>query len=328
MIVLNGEPFVRYNLRALYPFAHQIIVVEGACPAAAGVATPDGHSRDGTLAVLRDFQSREDLERKLLIVTAEDEGHPDGFWPGEKLQQSQAYARRATGDYLWQVDSDEFYQPRDMAAVLRRLGEDQAITAVSFPAIYFWGGFDYTVDGWYVRSHVHIYHRLFQWGPGYRYVNHRPPTVWDEKGQDLRTLRPLTGEEMEAAGVFLYHYCLLLPKQVAEKCEYYGRAQWANRGRAVQWAEDNFMRLGNPYRVHNVYEFPSWLDRFKGTHPPVIQDMRRDFAAGRIHTPLRRTEDIERLLQSPVYAVRKHYLKLRGWWDRRNKARLKGRTGS
>ena len=31
MIVLNGEPFVRYNLRALYPFAHQIIVVEGVC---------------------------------------------------------------------------------------------------------------------------------------------------------------------------------------------------------------------------------------------------------------------------------------------------------
>jgi hypothetical protein len=29
MIVLNGEPFLRYNLRVLYPFAHQIIVVEG-----------------------------------------------------------------------------------------------------------------------------------------------------------------------------------------------------------------------------------------------------------------------------------------------------------
>ena len=50
MIVLNGEPFIRYNLRALYPFAHQIIVVEGAAPAAANIATGDGHSSDGTLA--------------------------------------------------------------------------------------------------------------------------------------------------------------------------------------------------------------------------------------------------------------------------------------
>ncbi|MFC1960142.1 hypothetical protein ACFLYO_05490 [Chloroflexota bacterium] len=28
MIVLNGLPFVSYNLRALYPFAHRIIAVE------------------------------------------------------------------------------------------------------------------------------------------------------------------------------------------------------------------------------------------------------------------------------------------------------------
>jgi hypothetical protein len=42
IIVLNGEPFTRYNLRALYPFAHEIIVVEEASPAAAHAATPDG----------------------------------------------------------------------------------------------------------------------------------------------------------------------------------------------------------------------------------------------------------------------------------------------
>ena len=29
IIVFNGEPFTRYCLRALYPFAHEIIVVEG-----------------------------------------------------------------------------------------------------------------------------------------------------------------------------------------------------------------------------------------------------------------------------------------------------------
>ena len=34
IIVLNGEPFTRYCLRSLYPFAHEIIVVEGAVTAA------------------------------------------------------------------------------------------------------------------------------------------------------------------------------------------------------------------------------------------------------------------------------------------------------
>ena len=69
IIVLNGEPFTRYSLRALYPFAYEIILVEGACRAAAGAATGDGHSTDATLEVLADFKTREDPENKALIVT-------------------------------------------------------------------------------------------------------------------------------------------------------------------------------------------------------------------------------------------------------------------
>ena len=61
IIVLNGEPFIRYNLRSLYRFAHEIIVVEGASEHAADVATEDGHSVDGTLEVLHRFKAEEDL---------------------------------------------------------------------------------------------------------------------------------------------------------------------------------------------------------------------------------------------------------------------------
>lgn len=150
IIVLNGHPFTRDRL-ALYPFAHQIIVVEGATKNAAAIAGSDGHSTDGTLETLRDFKVREDPQDKLIIVTAEDEGHPNGFWPGEKDEQSRAYARRATGDYLWQVDVDEFYKSRDMQAVLDMLRDRPDITAVSFKQIAFWGGFEYVTDGWYLR---------------------------------------------------------------------------------------------------------------------------------------------------------------------------------
>ena len=74
VIVLNGEPFTAYTLRSLYPFAHEIIVVEGAAPGSVNVATADGHSRDGTLATLRRFKADEDPDQKVTIVTAEDEG--------------------------------------------------------------------------------------------------------------------------------------------------------------------------------------------------------------------------------------------------------------
>lgn len=303
VIVLNGEPFTRYCLRSLYPFAHQIIVVEGAASAAASLATPDGHSTDGTLEALDSFKAEEDPEGKLQIVIK------DGLW-SEKDEQSQAYAERATGDYLWQVDIDEFYKPEDMRAVLHMLRGDPQITVVSFKQISFWGGFDYIVDGWYLRRGAEIYHRLFRWGPGYQYVTHRPPTIQDPQGRDLRQLKWVDGHVLAQHGIFLYHYSLLFPKQVVEKCEYYGSATWARRGKARLWANEIFMELRNPYRVHNVYDYPGWLERFSGEHPSEIKALRADIEAGRISIETRRTDDIDRLLLSPRYRTGRFLLKL------------------
>ncbi len=296
IIVLNGEPFTRYCLRALYPFAHEIIVVEGANPSAAAQATPDGHSRDGTLETLYRFKAEEDPANKVQIVVR------DGFW-SEKDEQSQAYAARATGDYLWQVDIDEFYHPHDMQRILAMLRDDPTITAMSFRQIKFWGGFDYTVDSWYARRGAEIFHRLFKWGPGYRYVSHRPPTVQNDQGQDLRQIKWLNGYSLAQQGILLYHYSLLLPQQVLEKSDYYGKAAWAQRPRSQEWAEEVFMRLRRPYRVHNVYDSPSWLERFAGEHPPAISQLRADIVAGRVVVELRQTDDIERLLRSPFYRL-------------------------
>lgn len=305
MIVLNGEPFVRYNLRALYPFAHEIIVVEGAAPAAVGVATPDGHSRDGTLETLHRFKAEEDPDDKLQIVTR------DGFWTGEKDEMSQAYAARATGDYLWQVDSDEFYHPDDMRAVLDLLRADQSITAVSFKTRTFWGGFEAVTDGYYLRDGGDEFHRLFKWGPGYSYTTHRPPTVTDPAGRDLRTLCWLDGAALARRGIVMYHYSLVFPKQVLDKSDYYDRAAWVARSKYRAWAERTFLRLEDPFHVHNVYTYPSWLERYRGPHPPQIEALRRDIATGAIDVALRPTDDINRLLRSPVYRVKRAALKAR-----------------
>jgi len=302
MIVLNGEPFLRYNLRALYPFAHQIIVVEGASPAAASISGPDGHSTDGTLETLRRFRQSEDLDGKLVVVTAEDEGHPDGFWPGEKDEQSNAYARRATGNYLWQVDVDEFYLPGDMEKVIAFLSGNPEEIAVSFKMVTFWGGLGYVTDGWYLRRGAGIYHRLFRWGPGFRYASHRPPMVENERGVDLRKIRHVNGHAMfRRLGILLYHYSLLFPKQVFEKCRYYSNVFPEARRDAERWAQENYMRLGNPFRVHNVYAEPSWLERFPGEHPPQILRMMEDIRKGDVREECRRVEDIEEVLASLTY---------------------------
>lgn len=311
IIVLNGEPFLRYNLRAIYPFAHQIVVAEGASPHAAHAATPDGHSRDGTLETLRRFQAEEDPDGKLIVVTAEDEGHPSGFWPGEKDEQSRAYAARATGDWLWQIDVDEFYQPEDMAWISAHLLTRPDLAAVSFRQIPFWGSLDWFADGWYLRyGDGREFHRLFRWGPGYRYATHRPPTVLDPRGVDLRRVGWVRAHELARRSIRLYHYSLLFPRQVSQKTHYYASLF----GRNPAWAQRSYTTLQNPYRVHTVDRYPSWLERYRGQHPPQAQAMWDDIRSGAYGAtfPLRPTDDIERLHASPSYRLGRALLRLVG----------------
>ncbi|MEF3274185.1 MAG: glycosyltransferase family 2 protein [Chloroflexus sp.] len=307
MIVLNGEPFLRYNLRAIYPFAHQIIVAEGASPRAAHAATADGHSLDGTLQTLYQFKAEEDPDDKLIIVTAEMYGHPNGFWPGEKDEQSRAYAERATGDWLWQIDVDEFYHPTDMARVAAFLQQHPDTTCLCFRAYHFWGGFDYLADGglfWH-RQHQGEpwgrYRRVFRWQPGYRYDSHRPPTIVDERGRNI-TRRRL--RYADAFGVWMYHYFMVFPHQFIRKGAYYQNQPWERERGRLQKNLDLLTELNyaNGLRIMDQYGTQNWLTRFVGQHPPAIEALRADIAAGKVAVTLRPTDDIERLLADPHYA--------------------------
>jgi hypothetical protein len=323
MIVLNGEPFLRYNLRALYPYAHQIIVAEGASPLAASAASPDGHSTDGTLHLLRQFKQEEDPENKLTIVTAEDEGHPNGFWPGEKDEQSQAYARRATGDWLWQVDIDEFYQPDDMARLCDYLQLNPVVTCLTFNAHHFWGGFDYEATGGIYRSIRFqgepggAYRRVFRWGDGYRYKTHRPPTVLDDQGRD--TARQMLHNVTRVLGIRMYHYSMVFPFQMSSKSAYYQNRGSVGKGMV---ARNNSLAKGvdlrSGIRLSRQFGTYNWLVRFQGIHPPAIQWLRRDINEGRLQVELRRVDDIEALLVNPQYLARIRWLnlleQLRSYW--------------
>lgn len=311
MIVLNGEPFISYNLRSLYPFAHQIVVVEGACPSAAKVATVDGHSRDGTLDTIRRYKDEEDPANKLVIVTAELEGHSDGFWT-EKDEMSQAYASRATGNYLWQVDSDEFYKPEDMCSILEMLKCDPSISEVSFRTLTFWGGLKFRVDGILLRLGDQDFHRLFSWKPGYRYLTHRPPTVVDEHGKNIINFKSISAEQLAKREILLYHYEYLFPIQVQNKAEYYSKAPHCKGLRPNEhWVETCYMSLHKPFRVHNIYRWLSWLERFSGSHPPIIVKMVDDVSVGKFpFISKRHTSDIDILLNSKRYALGINLLKI------------------
>ena len=293
---MNGEPFTRYLLRTLYHFAHEIIVVEGACPGA--VASGDGHSLDRTVEVLQEFKEREDPEDKVVIVQR------DGLW-AEKTEQSQAFAQRATGDYLWICDIDEFYTPDMLAIVVGKLRDHPEIDMLSFGQVTFWGGIQYVADsyifrrGWW-RDGVA---RVFKWKDGYTYVNHRPVVIADAHGTDLRKGLWLRRRDTERWGVRMLHYSLLFPQQVVDKCRYYQAASWNGSTEATEWARTCWIALEHPFRVHNVYQSPSWLERYDGVQPPQILAMMEDVAKGVLQVETRRTDDIEALLDSRSYHV-------------------------
>jgi len=310
IIVLNGEPFIRYCLRSIYPFAYEIIVVEGGHEDVKSVCTSDGHSIDTTLETLYKFKEEEDPENKLTIVTK------NGFWPHKdelgrsRTAQSRAYAERATGEYLWQIDIDEFYKKEDMEYVIRMLQESSDITAVTFPAYTFWGSINYICDSWSIRRGGEFYNRLFKWNQKYKYLTHEPPTVIDENGIDLHQKKWVSGKKMKKRNIYMYHYSLLFPWQVQQKVRVYKEEKPEGCSELVEWAENNYFKLGNPKRVHNLYQFPSWLQRFKGTHPDQVISMMKDINEEKVKAEIRRTDDVELLLNSNKYKLDRMILKV------------------
>ena len=294
IIVLNGEPFTRYCLRALYPYAHQIIVVEGAVRGAAAIATEDGHSSDNTLHVLQKFKSEEDPDNKVLIITT------DGFW-SEKDDMSRAYLSHATGDYLWHVDIDEFYLPKDIEYILSMLSAEPDIGTVSFMHYAFWGSPHYQVGSTYLMRGAGETPRIFRISTGYTILTHRPMTVLDDNNIDVRHRKWIRGKQLETLGIQMYHYTLLFPKQVRDKISYYSTWSLERCKHLKEWMNNNYFGLTDPFNLFTVNDYPGWLEPYDGLHPPQITAMWKDIQDGRIDAELHPLKGIPELVNNPKY---------------------------
>jgi hypothetical protein len=126
----------------------------------------------------------------------------------------------------------------------------------------------------------------------------------------LRSLKTVDGHFLARRGIVLYHYSLLFPKQVIEKCQYYATADWSRRAKDQQWARETFLQLRHPYQVHNIHRLPSWLERYSGSHPPQIGALFKDIEEGRIAVKMRQTQDIEKLVDTRRYRLGRAVLKL------------------
>ena len=118
-IVLNAasilpKGMLEAQLKHLYSFSDEIFITEGATKAAdhywdgdTSWLTMDGHSTDETLNIIKCFP---DPENKITVIQKK------GFWNG-KTEMCNEWSKRARGDYLWQIDSDEFYHEKDLKII-------------------------------------------------------------------------------------------------------------------------------------------------------------------------------------------------------------------
>ena len=315
IIVLNGEPFVRYCLKSIYPFAYEIIVVEGGHEDARSVCTADGHSIDTTLETLYKFKKEEDPENKIQIITK------NGYWPKtdelgrHRTHQSRAYAEKATGEYLWQIDIDEFYKNEDIEVILRMLKNDHSISGITFPFINFWGDIKYKIEGWKFLRGGSYCHRVFKWGPGYSYVTHEPPTIFNDEGMDLRLLNWISGRRMKKKGIYMYHYSHLFPWQVRQKAMIYKDEKPDNCADILQWADENYFKITNPFNIERHYWMPSWIELYTGNHPSEVLNMIEDIRSGDKVVELRDNSDVEVILDNNIYFLKVFYMKLYNKWD-------------
>ena len=116
----------------------------------------------------------------------------------------------------------------------------------------------------------------------------------------MREIQWLDAHTLDRAGIRLYHYSLLFPKQVAEKVQYYATQPWGEYSAGVvRWAQDNYLApIRRPFQAHNVHNYAGWLSKFQGRHPETIQNLRADLNRGIVTVVCRNNEDVEQLLDT------------------------------
>jgi SAM-dependent methyltransferase/glycosyltransferase involved in cell wall biosynthesis len=263
MIVFNAEFLLVPCLEQVYDFAHRILIVEGATRATthyydgdAQWITSDGHSTDRTVEIVKSFP---DPDKKIILIQRE------GFWDG-KTQMCNAYVPYVEADYVWQLDSDEFYHLRDLLRIQECLTAHPENTAVHFYANHFWGDWDHVTCGRSTGStdrrwaNAIPWRRIFRHEEGSRWASHEPPVYLSADGADQNSGRLLSRDDTRAMGIELYHYSYVTRDQAFFKTRFFGNTRTLPDWEA--WQTDH---------SREVMVRGTFACEFKGEHPEVIR---------------------------------------------------------
>jgi hypothetical protein len=235
MIVKNGMPFVEHSIKSVYNFAHQMIVV-------------DGGSTDGTIKLIKDMMSNG--YDKIQLV--------QGEW-SDKTNQCNEYAKLATGDFLWQLDSDEIYKSEEIEDAIKFLMSDKK-DVYKINIINFFRDIKHVVTGgmWSVPPV-----RVFRINRGDLYNGHRPPTM-------IKNGKVIKSDGTVIPGINIYHYSHIGKNKVKEKAEYYSKNMKDHPiySKYNEWYKDVYL---NNITTNLHITGDGVLSNFNGNHPESIE---------------------------------------------------------
>jgi len=270
MIVWNGMPFVEPCLEAIYDKAYEIFIVEGAVPEAYEFATKRGGSTDGTVQAIKKFP---DPKKKIKMVNSK--------W-NSRVEMQNYFMDQVSGDYVWQIDSDEIWKEEDIDKVIDLIKNRPSVKEVRFFAKHFFKGFDYCFEDDRLYRNGGI-RRIFKFEPGAVFATHNPPTLRYTDGS-LSSEEVISPEESLELGVFFYHYSYIYDYKVKQKVEMYSRVPHFSDVDHEGWYENFFSKWvpekrkeleGNGYGPWPLssksHTFP-----FDGDHPAPIQRRMRN----------------------------------------------------
>lgn len=192
LAVHNEEDWVEYNLANCYDEFDIIRVVEGAVEGRPK-STPDGHSTDRTLDIIREFP---DPDNKIELITG-------GRFFKSLEEQKQTFLDHANeGEWLFIVDCDEFYMEGEVERVRKAIKTRPTASEIIPTFLHFYRDF----------FHVKAPHpewqpqhqRIIRYRPGLRYHTH--PVATDANGRCTYFTGEYQPQRFTIPGLWIYHY--------------------------------------------------------------------------------------------------------------------------
>lgn len=212
ILALNEEFWLRLQLDHIYDFFDEILIIEGTERKSGGHGVPnefvskDGLSVDRTKVVIESF---DDKDNKIKHIR-------HGFC-NDKVELCNIAYEQSTGDYVWEIDADEFYPLGMMNSIKNYLINNTDVNQINFRMLFFLD-FENCIHGrqgerW--GDNIDIC-RIFRKETGNKFISHRPPVIkYNTPGRII-----MRDESLKNSWV-MYHYGYVFDWQVERKAKFY-----------------------------------------------------------------------------------------------------------